>query len=87
MQVARCDALDLEVLGRVASQLENFGSQVFEDGGEVDRCLGSDARALAGDVAKVALYTTAGELEATRLAPVSMRRIKNDERELLRAPL
>lgn len=70
LQVARCDALDLEVLGRVASQLENFGSQVFEDGGEVDGGLGSDARALAGDVAKVALYTAAGELQVTRLAPV-----------------
>ena len=36
LQVAGRDALHLEVFGRVASQLEDFGGQVFEDSGDVD---------------------------------------------------
>lgn len=36
LQVARGDALDFEVLGRVAGQFEDFGGQVFEDGGHID---------------------------------------------------
>ena len=60
--MARRDALDLEVLGRVASQLEDFGGKVFEDGGQVDGVLRADARAVAGYVAQVAFYAAAGEL-------------------------
>lgn len=62
LQVARRDALNLQILGRIASQLEHFGSQVFEDGGKVYSGFSSDARALPGDVAKVSLYATAGKL-------------------------
>ena len=36
LQVAGRNALDLQVLGRVAGQLEHFGGQVLEDGGDVD---------------------------------------------------
>lgn len=36
LEVARGDALDLEVFGRVAGQFEHFGREVFEDGGDVD---------------------------------------------------
>jgi hypothetical protein len=35
LQVAWRDALDLEVLCGVSSELEDFGGEVFEDGGEV----------------------------------------------------
>lgn len=62
LKVAGRDALDLEILGGVAGELENFGSQVLEDGGEVDRGFRADAGFLAGDGAKVALYATAWEL-------------------------
>lgn len=34
--MARGDALDLEVFGRVAGEFEDFGREVFEDGGYVD---------------------------------------------------
>lgn len=68
LQVAGRDALHLEILGRISSQLEHFSSKVFQDGGEVDGGLGSDARALTGDVTKVALYAAAGELQASPLA-------------------
>ena len=30
------DALDFEILGRVAGEFEDFGGEVFEDGGDVD---------------------------------------------------
>ena len=36
LQVTRGDTLDLEVLGGVTGQLQNFGSQVLENGGNVD---------------------------------------------------
>jgi hypothetical protein len=62
LQVARCDALDLEVLGRVAGELQDFGRQVFEDRRQVDGGFGADARLLARDGAKVALYAAAREL-------------------------
>lgn len=56
------DALDLEILGGVASQFEHFGSQIFEDGGKIDRSFSADARLLAGDGSEMALYATAREL-------------------------
>ena len=34
--MARRDALDLKIFSGVASQLENFGGEIFEDGGDVD---------------------------------------------------
>ena len=62
LQVARCDTLHLQILGGVACQLEDFSSQVLENGGEVNGRFGTDARLLAGDGSKVAFYTTAGKL-------------------------
>jgi hypothetical protein len=62
LQMTGGDALDFEVLGSVAGQLEDFGSEVFEYGGEVDGGFSSDARFLARYGAKVTLYATAGEL-------------------------
>lgn len=62
LQVARRDALDLEILGRVAGELEHLGGEVFEDGGEVDGSFGADARLLPRDGAEVTLYAAAGEL-------------------------
>jgi hypothetical protein len=74
LQVAWRDALDLEVLCGVSSELEDFGGEVFEDGGEVDGGFGADARLLARDGAEVALYATAGELE-TSLGRVRLGRL------------
>ena len=62
LQVSRRDALDLEVLGRVARQLQHLCCQVFEHCGEVDGGFGADARLLACYGAEVALYAAAGEL-------------------------
>lgn len=63
------DALDLQVLRGVSGKLENFGGKVLQHGSEIDGCLGTDARLLAGDVAEVALYATAWELLTTRSVP------------------
>jgi len=35
LEVTRGDTLDLEVLGGVSGKLEDFGSQVFEDGSDI----------------------------------------------------
>ena len=67
LQVTRCDTLDFEILGRVPSQFKDFGSEIFEDGSEVDGGFGADSRLLAGDVAKVALYAAAWELKTDGL--------------------
>lgn len=63
LQMTRRDALDFEILGGVAGKLENFGGEVFEDRREVDGSLTADAGLLARDVAEVALYATARELQ------------------------
>lgn len=63
LQVARRNTLHFEILGSVACELEHFGREVFEDSGQVDGGFGTDARLLACNGAKVALYATAGELE------------------------
>lgn len=36
LEMSRCDTLDLQILGSVACELEHFGSQVLEDGGDID---------------------------------------------------
>ena len=60
--MARRNTLDLEILGSIARQFEYFGSQIFEDGGQVDGSFSADARLLARDGSKVTLYATAREL-------------------------
>lgn len=62
LQVARRDTLDLEILGGVACELQNFGGQVFEDGGNVDSCLGADPHLVLGLRLEETLHTTAGKL-------------------------
>lgn len=36
LQVTGRDALDFQVFGRVAGELEDFGGEVFENGGDID---------------------------------------------------
>jgi hypothetical protein len=57
------DALDLQVLGRVAGKFEDFGREVFKDSGKVDGRLRANTSLLARNGTKVALYATAWELE------------------------
>jgi hypothetical protein len=44
-------------------ELEDFSGQIFEDGGNVDGSLGSNAHLVLGVVLQETLYTTAWELE------------------------
>ena len=60
--MARRDALDFEILGRVSGKLEDFGGQVLENGGEIDGSLRADARLVARDGSEMTLYATAREL-------------------------
>ncbi len=50
LQVARCDALDAEILGRVTGEFEDLGGEVLEDGSAVHGGSGTDA-AVAGRAA------------------------------------
>lgn len=65
--MARRDALDFQVLCRVARELENFGREVFENGGDVYCGLGTDAHLVLGLRFEEALDTTARELASDTL--------------------
>jgi hypothetical protein len=54
-----------------ASQLEDFGSQVFEDSGDVHGSLGADAHLVLGVLLQEALDTTTRELQGVVLAFVA----------------
>jgi len=71
LQVARGDTLDFEILCGVSCELEDFSGEIFENGGNVDGCLGTDAHLVLGVVLQETLDTTAGELK-TSLAGVAL---------------
>jgi hypothetical protein len=62
LQVSRRDALDLEILGGVSCQFEDFGGQVFQHCCDVDGGFGADAHLVLGLRLEETLHTTAGEL-------------------------
>lgn len=64
LQMARGDTLDLEVLGGVSSQLEDFGRQVLQNGGRVHGGGGSDTSVGRGAALEHAVDTTDRELQA-----------------------
>ena len=47
-------------------ELENFSSQVFENGCNIDSCLGTNAHLVLGVVLQETLDTTAGKLDRER---------------------
>lgn len=63
LEMARRDALDLEILGGVACKFQDFSGEVFQDSRQVDGGLGADARLLARDGTEVTLYTAARKLD------------------------
>lgn len=63
LQMARSDTLDLEILGSVACQFENFGGEILQDSSDIDRSFGSDAHLILCVVLQETLDTTAGELD------------------------
>ena len=64
LQVARRDALDLEVLGGVASELQHLSREVLEDRGAVDGSRSSDTAIGSEAALEEAVDTTDRELEA-----------------------
>lgn len=62
LQVSGCNALDLEILGGVACQFENFGGQVFQHCCDVDGSFGADAHLVLSLRLEETLDTTAGKL-------------------------
>ena len=51
-------------------ELENFSGEVFEDGGNIDGGLGSNAHLVLGVILQETLDTTARELERKGLTTV-----------------
>ena len=64
LQMARGDALHLEVLGGVAGKLEDFGGEVFEDGRHVYGGLGADTHLVLGLRLEETLDTAAWKLSS-----------------------
>jgi hypothetical protein len=62
LQVARGDALDLQVLAGVAGELEDLGGEVLEDGGGVDGGGGADAAVGGGPRLELAVDAAHREL-------------------------
>jgi len=65
LQVTRSDTLDLEILGRVAGEFENFGSQILQDGSDIDGGFGTNSHLVLSVVLEETLDSTAGELQAS----------------------
>ena len=63
LQMARGDALHLEILGGIACKLKHLGGQVLEDGGAVHSCGGSNTTAIQGLLLQDAVHTTNRELQ------------------------
>jgi hypothetical protein len=64
LQVTWDDSGLLVVTGGVTSQLENFSSQVFHDGGQIDWSTGTDALSVIS-LAQETMDTTNWELESS----------------------
>jgi len=64
LQVARGDALHLQVLGGVTCELEHFSGEVLKDGGRVDSRGSTDARASIHSALEEAVDSSNGELQA-----------------------
>jgi len=64
LQVARVDALHLEVLAGVAGQLEHLRREVLQDGGAVDGSGGAHAAVARRARLQVTVDTAHGELKA-----------------------
>jgi hypothetical protein len=62
--VARHDTTLLVITGGIASELEDFGAKVFQDGGEIHRGSGSHASGVLS-ITEVTANTTNGELQAS----------------------
>lgn len=62
LQMPWGDPLDPQVLGCVSGQFQELGSEVFQDGAGVDRCLGSDADVVLGSSLEVSVNTSNREL-------------------------
>jgi len=51
-----------EMMETYACKLKDFGSQILEDGGDIDSCLGTNAHLVLGVLLQETLDTTAREL-------------------------
>ena len=64
LEMAGRDTLDLQILARVAGELEDLGGQVLKDGGRVDGGGGTDTLGLLDGGLEETVDTTDGELSS-----------------------
>jgi hypothetical protein len=63
LQVSWCDSLDLQVLRGVTSELQDFGSQVFEDSSTVHCGSGSNSAVGTNSALQKSMNSSDGELK------------------------
>lgn len=63
LQMTGSNALDLEILGSVACQFENFGGKILQNSSDIDSSFGSDAHLVLCIVLQETLDATARELD------------------------
>ena len=61
----RCDTLHLQILAGISGQLEDFGSEVLQNGRSVNGGGGSDTVSLVDRVLEETVDTTDGELKSS----------------------
>lgn len=67
-------------------EFQNLGGKVFEDGCDIDGCLGSNAHLVLGVVLQKSLDTTAGELEMVSVSNAAERNARAKRRSKERNP-
>lgn len=72
LQVTGSDALDAQVLGRVAREFEDLGGEVLEDGRRVDSSLGADTDVILSTTLQVSVDSSDWELRDEKQIRVIM---------------
>merc|ERR1711990_925267 len=63
LQMARCDTLHFQILGGIASQLQNLSGEVFQNGAGVDGSSSSNSAVASGVGLQMSVDSAHGELE------------------------
>ena len=63
LKMPGCDTLDLQILAGISSQLQDFSSEIFENGGSVDSSRGSNTLAVLDRTFQETMNTTDRKLQ------------------------
>lgn len=65
LKMPGCDTLDLEILAGISSELQDFGSKIFENSGSVDSSRGSHTLTVLNRGFQETMDTTDGKLQTS----------------------